>query len=48
MLWKWLRVAEQRFRKVNAPELMAKVAAGASYENGRPRRQEVREERVAA
>ena len=48
MLWKWLRVAEQRFRKVNAPELMAKVAAGASYENGRPRRQEVSEERVAA
>jgi len=48
MLWKLLRVAEQRFRKVNAPELMAKVAAGAVYENGRPQRREVREERVAA
>ncbi len=48
MLWKLLRVAEKRFRKVNAPELMAKVAAGAVYENGRPQRREVREERVAA
>jgi putative transposase len=48
MLWKLLRVAERRFRKVNAPELMAKVAAGAIYEKGRPQRREVREERVAA
>ena len=48
MLWKLLRVAEKRFRKVNAPELMAKVAAGTIYENGRPPRREVREERVAA
>jgi transposase-like protein len=48
MLWKLLRVAEKRFRKVNAPELMAKVAAGAVYENGRPPRREVRAERVAA
>ena len=48
MLWKLLMVAEKRFRKVNAPELMAKVAAGVSYENGRPRRQEVSEERIAA
>jgi transposase-like protein len=48
MLWKLLMVAEKRFRKVNAPELMAKVAAGAVYENGRPQRGEVREERVAA
>jgi len=48
MLWKLLMVAEKRFRKVNAPELMAKVAAGAIYENGRPQRREIREERVAA
>ncbi len=48
MLWKLLRVAEKRFRKVHAPELMAKVAAGAIYENGRPQRREIREERVAA
>jgi len=48
MLWKLLRVAETRFRKVNAPELMATVAAGARYENGRLQRPEVREERIAA
>lgn len=34
MIWKLLLVAEKRFRKVNAPELMAKVAAGATYVNG--------------
>lgn len=47
MLWKLLRVAEQRFRKVHAPELMQKVAAGARYENGRPVRREV-DQRIAA
>jgi putative transposase len=34
MIWKLLLVAERRFRKVNAPELMAKVATGATYVNG--------------
>jgi putative transposase len=34
MIWKLLLVAERTFRKVNAPELMAKVAAGATYVNG--------------
>jgi putative transposase len=34
MIWKLLLVAEQSFRKVNAPELMANVAAGATYVNG--------------
>jgi hypothetical protein len=34
MIWKLLLVAEQTFRKVNAPGLMAKVAAGATYGNG--------------
>jgi putative transposase len=34
MIWKLLRVAEKSFRKVNAPELMASVAAGATYVNG--------------
>jgi transposase-like protein len=34
MIWKLLQVAEKSFRKVNAPELMAKVAAGATYVNG--------------
>lgn len=48
MLWKLLRVAERRFRKVHAPELMAKVAAGARYKNGRPQPVGEVEERVAA
>ena len=48
MLWKLLMVAERRFRKVQAPELMAKVAAGARYENGRPPRVGKVEERIAA
>jgi hypothetical protein len=30
MIWKLLQIAEQSFRKVNAPELMAKVASGAT------------------
>lgn len=48
MLGTLLRVAESRFRKVHAPELMAKVAAGARYENGRPQRVGQVEERIAA
>lgn len=48
MLWKLLMVAESRFRKVHAPELMAKVAAGARYENGRPPRLGELEQRIAA
>jgi hypothetical protein len=43
-----LLVAERRFRKVHAPELMAKVAAGARYENGRPPRVGEVETRIAA
>jgi putative transposase len=35
MIWKLLMVAEQTFRKVNAPELMRSVASGASYVNGK-------------
>lgn len=35
MIWKLLLVAQQTFRKVNAPELMASVAAGATYVNGK-------------
>lgn len=34
MIWKLLLVAEKSFRKVNAPELMASVASGATYVNG--------------
>jgi transposase-like protein len=48
MLWKLLMVAERRFRKVHAPELMAKVAVGVRYENGRPLQGEQVEERIAA
>jgi putative transposase len=48
MLWKLLMVAESRFRKVHAPELMAKVAAGTRYDNGRPQRVGEVEQRIAA
>jgi transposase-like protein len=48
MLWKLLMVAESRFRKVHAPELMAKVAAGARYVNGRPQPVGEVEKRIAA
>src|SRR5262249_9662772 len=34
VIWKTLRVAEQSFRKLNAPELLAEVAEGAVYNNG--------------
>ena len=34
VIWKLLQVAESRFRKINAPELAAEVAAGVVYENG--------------
>ena len=32
--WKTLRIAESRFRRVNAPELLAEVTAGAEYPDG--------------
>jgi putative transposase len=48
MIWKLLMVAEQSFRKVNAPELMAKVASGATYINGGRRRMESEGGRIAA
>jgi putative transposase len=48
MLWKLLLVAQSRFRKVHAPELMATVAAGVRYENGRPQRVGEIETRIAA
>ena len=48
MLWKLLIVAGSRFRKVHAPELMAKVAAGVRYENGRPPRLGEVQTRIAA
>jgi putative transposase len=48
MIWKLLMVAEQSFRKVNAPELMTKVASGATYINGGRRRMESEGGRIAA
>src|SRR5205085_1196089 len=35
MIWKLLRVAEQTFRKLDAPHLLGEVAEGATYVNGR-------------
>jgi putative transposase len=34
MIWKLLRVAEQTFRRLNAPELLSAVYASATYVNG--------------
>ncbi len=34
VIWKMLMVAQTRFRRLNAPELLAKVYAGVRYENG--------------
>jgi putative transposase len=48
MIWKLLMVAEKSFRKVNAPELMAQVAAGATYINGGRQRGKHDQEKVAA
>jgi putative transposase len=47
VLWKLLRVAETRFRKVNAPELLVEVAAGVRFVNGR-RASKAEVEKVAA
>jgi putative transposase len=35
VIWKVLMIAESRFRRLNAPELVAEVATGVIYENGR-------------
>jgi transposase-like protein len=34
VIWKMLLVAQQRFRRLNAPELMKEVYHGAEYVNG--------------
>ncbi len=34
VIWKMLLVAQQRFRRLNAPELMKEVYGGAQYVNG--------------
>jgi putative transposase len=48
LIWKLLMVAEQTFRKVNAPELMARVASGARYVDGVLAGKQEPGERVAA
>jgi hypothetical protein len=45
LLWKVLLVAEKRFRRLNAPELLADVYEGRRFEDGTP---VVRKERKAA
>ncbi len=47
LIWKLLMVAEQTFRKVNAPEVMASVAAGATYVNGKRSWAQASEEKAA-
>ncbi len=34
MIWKLLLIAEQSFRRLNAPELLPAVYAGAKYVDG--------------
>ena len=34
VIWKMLMVAQQRFRRLNAPELLKEVYHGAEYVNG--------------
>jgi hypothetical protein len=34
MIWKLLQVAEQTFRRLNAPELLPAVYAGTTYADG--------------
>jgi putative transposase len=35
VIWKTLQVAEQNFERLNAPELLADVADGTEYVNGK-------------
>ncbi len=34
VIWKTLLIAEQHFRRLDAPELLAEVAEGATYAKG--------------
>jgi transposase-like protein len=34
VIWKMLMVAQKKFRRLNAPELLAKVYAGVEYKDG--------------
>jgi transposase-like protein len=48
VIWKILMIAEGRFRRLNAPELVAEVAAAAIYENGRRVTPKQEQSRLAA
>jgi hypothetical protein len=41
MIWKLLMVAEQTFRKLNAPDLMIKVCCGLRFKDGVEVREDV-------
>src|SRR5262249_28293614 len=47
VIWKTLLIAEKSFRKLNAPELLAEVADGATYINGVRELQKARAGQVA-
>jgi len=34
VIWKMLMIAQKKFRRLNAPELLAKVYAGVEYKDG--------------
>ena len=36
LIWKFLTVAEKRFRKLNAPHLLEDVFEGRKFEDGKP------------
>ncbi len=44
LIWKTMMIAEMSFRKLDAPELVAKVINGTQYEDGK----EIQEDRDAA
>lgn len=48
LIWKLLQVAEQSFRRLNAPELLPLVYAGGPFVNGRKQAPEVIQQEVAA
>ncbi|MGH9369714.1 MAG: transposase, partial [Thermoanaerobaculia bacterium] len=43
VVWKMLLVAEKKFRRLNAPELVKEVYLGVKFVNGNRRREEIRE-----
>ncbi|GAB4255574.1 MAG: hypothetical protein Kow00122_13800 [Thermoleophilia bacterium] len=48
LIWRVLMVAEKNFRRVNAPELMARVRAGEVFKDGLPVTSKGDQEKVAA